>query len=103
MNTLRVFRNIPQPNKIRGQLHRALILITFIIGLCIFIPTLFIEFRQTIQHQNEEMVNYLNAQTYFFESWLTERSSDIHTIANLDFVKGYHYEKAQDFFSRFQR
>jgi len=102
VNTLRVFRNIPQPNKIRGQLHRALILITFIIGLCIFIPTLFIEFRQTIQHQNEEMVNYLNAQTYFFESWLTERSSDIHTIANLDFVKGYHYEKAQDFFQDFK-
>lgn len=102
MNTLRVFRNIPQPNKIRGQLHRALILITFIIGLCIFIPTLFIEFRQTIQHQNEEMVNYLNAQTYFFESWLTERSSDIHTIANLDFVKGYYYEKAQAFFQDFK-
>jgi len=87
---------------IRGQLHRALILITFIIGLCIFIPTLFIEFRQTIQHQNEEMVNYLNAQTYFFESWLTERSGDIHTIANLDFVKGYHYEKAQAFFQDFK-
>lgn len=102
MNTLRVFRNIPQPNKIRGQLHRALILITFIIGLCIFIPTLFIEFRQTIQHQNEEMVNYLNAQTYFFESWLTERSSDIHTIANLDFVKSYHYEKAHAFFQDFK-
>lgn len=102
MNTLKVFRNIPQPNKIRGQLHRALILITFIIGLCIFIPTLFIEFRQTIHHQNEEMVNYLNTQTYFFESWLTERSGDIHTIANLDFVKGYDYKKAQPFFQDFK-
>lgn len=93
---------IPQPNTIKGQLHRTLVWITFIIGLCIFIPTLYIEYRQTIQHQNEEMAHYLDAQSYFFESWLSERSSDIHTIANLDFVKDYNFEKSQAFFQDFK-
>ncbi|MGE8035561.1 sensor domain-containing diguanylate cyclase [Lysinibacillus sp. NPDC093692] len=95
-------KKFPRPNAIKGQLHRALLWITFIIGLCIFIPTLYIEYRQTIQHQNEEMTHYLDAQTYFFESWLSERSSDIHTIANLDFVKNYNYEKSQAFFLDFK-
>ncbi|MFJ6266088.1 diguanylate cyclase [Lysinibacillus xylanilyticus] len=99
---MRVLRNFPQPNTIKGQLHRVLVWITFIIGLCIFIPTLYIEYRQTIQHQNEEMTHYLDAQTYFFESWLSERSSDIHTIANLDYIKDYNYEKSQAFFQDFK-
>ncbi|OXS73052.1 hypothetical protein B1B04_13900 [Lysinibacillus sp. KCTC 33748] len=99
---MRVLKKFPRPNAIKGQLHRALLWITFIIGLCIFIPTLYIEYRQTIQHQNEEMTHYLDAQTYFFESWLSERSSDIHTIANLDFVKNYNYEKSQAFFLDFK-
>ncbi len=99
---MRVLKKFPRPNTIKGQLHRALLWITFIIGLCIFIPTLYIEYRQTIQHQNEEMTHYLDAQTYFFESWLSERSSDIHTIANLDFVKNYNYEKSQAFFLDFK-
>ncbi|MFE3573065.1 diguanylate cyclase [Lysinibacillus sp. NPDC059133] len=99
---MRVFKKFPRPNTIKGQLHRALVWITFIIGLCIFIPTLYIEYRQTIQHQNEEMTQYLDAQTYFFESWLSERSSDIHTIANLDFVKDYNFEKSQTFFRNFK-
>jgi len=93
---------IPQPNTIKGQLHRTLVWITFIIGLCIFIPTLYIEYRQTIQHQNEEMTHYLDAQTYFFGSWLSERSSDIHTIANLDYMKDDNYEKFQAFFQDFK-
>lgn len=99
---MRVLKKLPRPNAIKGQLHRALLWITFIIGLCIFIPTLYIEYRQTIQHQNEEMTHYLDAQTYFFESWLSERSSDIHTIANLDFVKNYNYERSQAFFLDFK-
>lgn len=99
---MRVLKKFPRPNTIKGQLHRALLWITFIIGLCIFIPTLYIEYRQTIQHQNEEMTHYLDAQTYFFESWLSERSSDIHTIANLDFIKNYNYEKSQAFFLDFK-
>ncbi|MGE7130778.1 sensor domain-containing diguanylate cyclase [Lysinibacillus xylanilyticus] len=99
---MRVLKNFPQPNTIKGQLHRVLVWITFIIGLCIFIPTLYIEYRQTIQHQNEEMTHYLDAQTYFFESWLSERSSDIHTIANLDYIKDYNYEKSQAFFQDFK-
>ena len=48
------------------------------------------------------MAHYLDAQTYFFESWLSERSSDIHTIANLDFIKDYNYEKSQAFFHDFK-
>lgn len=99
---MRVLKKFPQPNTIKGQLHRVLVWITFIIGLCIFIPTLYIEYRQTIQHQNEEMTHYLDAQTYFFESWLSERSSDIHTIANLDYIKDYNYEKSQAFFQDFK-
>ncbi len=99
---MRVLKKFPQSNTIKGQLHRALVWITFIIGLCIFIPTLYIEYRQTIQHQNEEMTHYLDAQTYFFESWLLERSSDIHTIANLDFVKDYNSEKSQAFFQDYK-
>ncbi|KOS61354.1 GGDEF domain-containing protein [Lysinibacillus agricola] len=99
---MRVLKKFPQPNTIKGQLHRTLVWITFIIGLCIFIPTFYIEYRQTIQHQNEEMTHYLDAQTYFFESWLSERSSDIHTIANLDFVKDYNVEKSQAFFQDFK-
>lgn len=99
---MRVLKKFPQPNTIKGQLHRALVWITFITGLCIFIPTLYIEYRQTIQHQNEEMKHYLNAQSYFFESWLAERSSDIHTIANFDFVKDYNFQKSQKFFQDFK-
>jgi len=99
---LRVLKKFPQPNTIKGQLHRALVWITFITGLCIFIPTLYIEYRQTIQHQNEEMTHYLNAQSYFFESWLAERSSDIHTIANFDFVKDNNFQKSQKFFQDFK-
>ncbi|MFJ7733683.1 diguanylate cyclase [Lysinibacillus sp. NPDC097231] len=91
-----------RPNTIKSQLRRALVLITFIIGLCIFIPTLYIEYRQTIQYKNEEMTNYLNAQAYFFESWLSEQSTNIHTISNLDFVKNYNYEKSQAFFLDFK-
>jgi len=102
VSALRVLKKFPQPNTIKGQLHRVLVWITFIIGLCIFIPTLYIEYRQTIQHQNEEMTHYLDAQTYFFESWLSERSSDIHTIANLDYIKDYNYEKSQAFFQDFK-
>lgn len=102
VSALRVLKNFPQPNTIKGQLHRVLVWITFIIGLCIFIPTLYIEYRQTIQHQNEEMTHYLDAQTYFFESWLSERSSDIHTIANLDYIKDYNFEKSQAFFQDFK-
>ena len=99
---MRVLKKFPQPNTIKGQLHRALVWITFITGLCIFIPTLYIEYRQTIQHQNEEMTHYLNAQSYFFESWLAERSSDIHTIANFDFVKDNNFQKSQKFFQDFK-
>ncbi|MFT9819711.1 diguanylate cyclase [Lysinibacillus sp. NPDC056185] len=99
---MRVLKMIPHPNTIKGQLHRALVWITFIIGLCIFIPTLYIEYRQTIQHQNEEMTYYLDTQTYFFESWLSERSSDIHTLANLDFIKAFNYKKSQAFFQDFK-
>lgn len=102
VSVLRVLKKFPQPNTIKGQLHRALVWITFITGLCIFIPTLYIEYRQTIQHQNEEMKHYLNAQSYFFESWLAERSSDIHTIANFDFVKDYNFQKSQKFFQDFK-
>jgi len=102
VSALRVLKKFPQPNTIKGQLHRVLVWITFIIGLCIFIPTLYIEYRQTIRHQNEEMTHYLDAQTYFFESWLSERSSDIHTIANLDYIKDYNYEKSQAFFQDFK-
>lgn len=102
VSVLRVLKKFPQPNTIKGQLHRALVWITFITGLCIFIPTLYIEYRQTIQHQNEEMTHYLNAQSYFFESWLAERSSDIHTIANFDFVKDNNFQKSQKFFQDFK-
>lgn len=99
---MRVLKKFPQPNTIKGQLHRVLVWITFITGLCIFIPTLYIEYRQTIQHQNEEMTHYLDAQSYFFESWLSERSSDIHTIANFDFVQDYNFQKSQKFFQDFK-
>ncbi|UPW81641.1 diguanylate cyclase [Lysinibacillus sp. Ag94] len=99
---MRVLKKFPQPNTIKGQLHRALVWITFITGLCIFIPTLYIEYQQTIQHQNEKMAHYLDAQSYFFESWLAERSSDIHTIANFDFVKDYNFQKSQKFFQDFK-
>lgn len=99
---MRVLKKFPQPNTIKGQLHRVLVWITFITGLCIFIPTLYIEYRQTIQHQNEEMTHYLDAQSYFFESWLLERSSDIHTIANFDFVQDYNFQKSQKFFQDFK-
>ena len=99
---MNVLTKFPRPNTIKGQLHRALVWITFIIGLCIFIPTLYIEYRQTIQYQNEEMTHYVDAQSYFFESWLSERSSDIHTIANFDFVKDYNFQKSQAFFQDFK-
>ncbi|MFY0518123.1 diguanylate cyclase [Lysinibacillus sp. UGB7] len=99
---MQIFKKFQWHNTIKSQLRRGHIFITFIISLFIFIPTLFIEYQQTIKHQNEEMTNYLDAQTYFFESWLTERSRDIHTIANLDFVRGYKYEISRSFFQEFK-
>ena len=78
-------------------------MIILIISLCIFIPTVFIEYRQMINHQREEITNYLDAQSYFFESWLMERSKAIYTIANLDFVQGYQFEQTQTFFQDFKK
>lgn len=48
------------------------------------------------------MTNYLNAQAYYFESWLEERTKDIHTIANWDIVKDYNFEKALASFLEFE-
>ncbi|MGE7094448.1 diguanylate cyclase [Lysinibacillus sp. NPDC048646] len=99
---MKILKKLQRQNTIKNQLRRGHMSITFIISLFIFIPTLFIEYQQTIKHQDEEMANYLDAQTYFFESWLTERSRDVHTIANLDFVRSYNYEKSQTFFQDFK-
>lgn len=92
-----------QKNTIKHQLRRGHIMIILIISLCIFIPTVFIEYRQMINHQKEEMTNYLDAQSYFFESWLMERSKAIYTIANVDFVQGYQFEQTQTFFQDFKK
>ncbi len=100
--SLKILRKLQQQNTIKSQLRRGHIVISFIISLFIFIPTLFIEYQQTIKHQNEEMANYLDAQTYFFESWLMERSRDVHTMANLDFVRGHNFEKSQSYFQDFK-
>ncbi|MGE7840835.1 sensor domain-containing diguanylate cyclase [Lysinibacillus sp. NPDC093712] len=100
---MNIIKKVLWQNKIRNLLRRGHIVIIFIISLCIFIPTIFIEYQQTINHQKEEMTNYLDAQTYFFESWLKERSEDIHTISNLAFVKGYQYEQAQAFFQEYKK
>lgn len=90
-------------NSIKSQLRRWLIVITVIISLFIFIPTFYIEYQQTIKHQDEEMTNYLDAQAYFFDSWVTERSMDIHMIASLDVVKDYNYEESIIYFKEFKK
>ncbi|MFJ7405556.1 MULTISPECIES: diguanylate cyclase [unclassified Lysinibacillus] len=100
---MNIIKKVLWQNTIRNLLRRGHIVIIFIISLCIFIPTIFIEYQQTINHQKEEMTNYLDAQTYFFESWLKERSEDIHTITNLAFVKGYQYEQTQAFFQEYKK
>lgn len=100
---LKTVKKVLCQNTIKNQLRRGHIVIIFIISLCIFIPTIFIEYQQTINQQKVEMTHYLNAQTYFFESWLMERSKDIHTITNLDFVKGYQHKESQAYFQEFKK
>jgi len=100
---LDIIKKVLWQNTIRNQLRRGHIVIIFIMSLCIFIPTIFNEYQQTINHQKEEMTNYLDAQTYFVESWLMERSEDIHTITNLAFVKDYQYEQTQAFFQEYKK
>ncbi|MFJ7735727.1 diguanylate cyclase [Lysinibacillus sp. NPDC097287] len=100
---MKIFKNINFENTIKSQLRRWLIVITVIISLFIFIPTFYIEYRQTIKHQDEEMTNYLDAQAYFFDSWVTERSMDIHMIASLDIVKDYNYEESIVYFKEFKK
>lgn len=99
---LKIFKNRDFENTIKSQLRKWLIVITVIISLFIFIPTFYIEYRQTIKHQDEEMTNYLDAQAYFFDSWVTERSMDIHMIASLDVVKDYNYEESITYFKEFK-
>lgn len=65
---LNIIKKVLWQNKIRNLLRRGHIVIIFIISLCIFIPTIFIEYQQTINHQKEEMTNYLDAQTYFLKA-----------------------------------
>lgn len=89
-------------NSIKRQLRRWLFVITIIISIFIFIPTFYIEYRQTVEQQDEEMTNYLDAQAYFFDSWVTERSMDIHMIASLDVVKDYNYEESITYFKEFK-
>lgn len=90
-------------NTIKSQLRRWLIVITIIISLFIFIPTLYIEYRQTMEQQDGEMTNYLDAQAYFFDSWVTERAMDIHMIASLDFIKNYNYDESITYFKEFKK
>ncbi|MFJ7666222.1 diguanylate cyclase [Lysinibacillus sp. NPDC097195] len=99
---MKIVNKVHWQNTIKNQLRRGHIMIIFIISLCIFIPTVFIEYRQMINHQKEEITNYLDAQSYFFENWLMERSKDIFTIANLQFVQGYQFEETQTFFQDFK-
>ncbi|KOS68265.1 hypothetical protein AEA09_06650 [Lysinibacillus contaminans] len=99
---MKIFKNRDFENTIKSQLRKWLIVITVIISLFIFIPTFYIEYRQTIKHQDEEMTNYLDAQAYFFDSWVTERSMDIHMIASLDVVKDYNYEESITYFKEFK-
>lgn len=75
---------------------------TIIISLFVCIPSIYWEYQQTIKHQDEDMTYYLDAQAYYFESWLAERSEDIHTIANLDIVQDYNYEEALKYFLDFK-
>lgn len=100
---MKIFKNMNFENSIKSQLRRWLIVITLIISLFIFIPTFYIEYRQTVRHQDEEMTNYLEAQAYFFDSWVTERSMDIHMIASLDIVKNYNYGESIIYFNEFQK
>ncbi|WP_332647080.1 sensor domain-containing diguanylate cyclase [Lysinibacillus sp. 54212] len=83
---------------IRDQLRRWVVLFTIIISLFILLPTFIIEYRQTLKDQSEKMDFFLDSQHYFFESWLTERSRDIHTLANLEMVKNYEFEKSREVF-----
>ena len=99
---MKIIKNINFENTIKSQLRRWLIVITVIISLFIFIPTFYIEYRQTIKHQDEEMTNYLDAQAYFFDSWVTERAMDIHMIASLDIVKDYNYKESMIYFKEFK-
>lgn len=99
---MKSLKNINFENTIKSQLRRWLIVITVIISLFIFIPTFYNEYRQTLEQQNEEMTNYLEAQAYFFDSWIYERSMDIHMIASLDIIKDYNYEKSMIYFKEFK-
>lgn len=89
-------------DSIRDQLRSWVILFTIIMSLFILLPTFIIEYRQTLKDQSEKMDYFLNSQLYFFESWLTERSSDIFTLANLDMVKNYELEKSREFFIEYR-
>lgn len=100
---MKIFKDINFENTIKSQLRRWLIVITVIISLFIFIPTLYIEYRQMVKHQDEEMANYLDAQAYFFDSWVTERSMDIHMIASLEIIKDYNYEESMKYFKEFKK
>ena len=100
---MKIFKDINFENTIKSQLRRWLIVITVIISLFIFIPTLYIEYRQMVKHQDEEMANYLDSQAYFFDSWVTERSMDIHMIASLEIIKDYNYEESMKYFKEFKK
>ncbi|MFJ7738359.1 diguanylate cyclase [Lysinibacillus sp. NPDC097287] len=98
---MKILKKLFQRDSIRNQFRIWVVLLTFIISFFIFVPSLFMEYHQTIKHQDEEMTYFLNAQTYFFESWLSERSKDINTIAKLDTVKEHNYEESRGFFQDF--
>ncbi|MFJ7953366.1 diguanylate cyclase [Lysinibacillus sp. NPDC096418] len=100
---MKIFINLNFENTIKSHLRRWLIVITIIISLFIFIPTLYIEYRQTMEQQDGEMTNYLDAQAYFFDSWVTERAMDIHMIASLDFIKNYNYDESITYFKEFKK
>lgn len=87
---------------IRDQLRRWVVLFTVIISVFILLPTFIIEYRQTLKDQSEKMDFFLDSQHYFLDSWLTERSHDIHNLANLEIVKNYELEKSKDVFIQFR-
>lgn len=100
---LTFFKNIIFKNTIKSQLRKWLIVITVIISVFIFIPTFYIEFHQTLEQQDEKMTSYLEAQAYFFDSWIFERSMDIHMMASLDIVKNYNVEESLKYFKEFKK
>lgn len=99
---MKLLKKLFKHDTIREYLRIWIILFTLIISLFILVPSFIINYHQMIKEQSKDMSSFLDGQTYFFESWLAERSNDIHSLANLDIVKEYNYPEAKAYFLEFR-